>query len=122
LKTSDIDVADTAGEAFRDATDQPRVCPAEDQELGRVPRPVGEHPENLEEFWKALDLVDDDEALERLEGVHRSREPCQVGWVFEVEKSRMAAPGDRSGEGRLAGLARTEQGHDGIPHERLPSS
>ena len=95
---------------LRHAPHEVRRRAAEQQEPCRRARPVEKHPQDGEEFWQPLHLVDHHEATEPLDRQQRVAERRLVGWVLEVEHSRsVSVSGCKfSREGRLAALPRPE--------------
>jgi len=71
-------VGDAAREGLRGLSQQVGRSAAEDEEAGGVPGPVGEDAQQGEQVGPPLDLVDDDEAPQRLERQTGVREPGQV--------------------------------------------
>ena len=84
----------------------------------RPPGAVGEDPEQLEQFGPPLDLVDDDQSRQPLQGLHRCLKTPEVDRVLEVEDFRASGGGQLSRQRCLARLARADESHDRMNAER----
>ena len=107
-------VRDATGKRLRGLPQQVGSGTPEHEEPGRVPRPVHQHAQQLEEPRLALHLVDDDESPGGFERQHRIREPRLVGRVFEIEgRDRLRlCPAHAARQRRLANLPRTDESDD----------
>ena len=93
---------------------------AKDEKPSRLPAAVRQDPQHREEVGTALDLVEDDESAQPLEGKHGVRQRGFRSRIFEVEPRRRPLPRvhDLAGERRLADLTGAEQGdHRGPAQE-----
>ena len=117
-----LQIRDAAGERFGRLPDQGAGCTAENQ-IALTPRLlVDQHPQQREQFGAALDLVDDDQALQQFQSELRVGQPVEVVGVFEVEVVHrpLGARGDEVARQRgLAALARPEDAdHRVAPEQR----
>ena len=114
---------DAPGEGLRALPNQVARGTAEDEKAGWGGVAVDQDPQDGKEVGPSLDLVDDDEAVERIEGQPGCGQALDVGGIFEVEVVQALVAGegpaarDLTGERRLARLARPQQGHDGSPRQ-----
>ena len=98
------------------------ALPTHEKPGGRRPA-VREYAKDREQAGTGLDLVDDDQATERLERQHRLTQPGQVAWILQIEAGD-PFPGGREfqGERSLADLTGTEKRHDRIVAQILLNS
>ena len=120
LEGRELDVPDAPGQGFRRLADPIARGAAENQEPGRILRPIDEYAQHREELRRALDLVDDHQPAQILQGQLGLGQGRQIGWVFKVEAGRRGvrqAAGIHLCQCRLAALARAEQRDDGLDLE-----
>ena len=94
-------------------------CAAEDQETRAVCGPIDENAQDVEELGHDLDLIEDDQAVERSQRKLGVLQTPKIGLRLEVEVGGPPALGERTRKGRLAGLSRTEKRGDWRPPRRL---
>jgi hypothetical protein len=89
-----------------------------------VSRPVCEDTEQWKQIGPSLDLVDHDDAAQRLEGQASVAKPRHVRGVFEVEDCRTegAAFHHIARQRSLAHPARAEDSHDRMAPEQAPDA
>jgi hypothetical protein len=93
----------------------------EDQEASRSLAAVGQHSQDREQVGAPLDLVDDDEAGERLEGGAGLIQPGEAHRVFEVEVVGRVLGKQLASQGGFARLARPGQHGDRAADEGGPN-
>jgi hypothetical protein len=113
-----------ASKRLGDAVDDGRGRAAEQQESRRQRLPVGQHTKVGEDLGLALDFVNDHEPGQPVQGERQVLEPREVSHVLEIEIVGGPLPcrGERTGEGRLADLARAEEGDDRVVAQILVDS
>jgi hypothetical protein len=82
-----------------------------------LPGAIDQYAQDLEELWDTLDLIDDHQTFEPLEGEFWVGEGGEVGGILQVEPGgwcRWVALGVHPGEGGLAALAGAQDGYDGM--------
>ena len=123
IESGEVNASDAARQRFRHALDEGRRGAAEQQEPRAVVRPIDEHADGLEEGREPLHLVDDHQPRQATERLLRHGQPPAIDRRFQIEVRPARCVGrDGSGQGRLATLARSGQGHDRMNGERLPDA
>jgi hypothetical protein len=84
-EAADLDPLQAAGQALRALPHQVARSAPQDQETRRLVPAVGQHSEDRKEVGPTLDLVDHDQAPERLEGGPRLVQAAEAHRVFQVE-------------------------------------
>ena len=108
-------MSDASRQGLGALAQQIRRGAAEDEKACGSPGTVREDPQARKQIRTTLDLVDDDETSKRREGEQRIRKARHVGGRLEIEDVRRSVPStcDLASQGRLADLARPEEGDDG---------
>jgi len=101
-------MADPPGQGLRGLADQVARGAAEDEEARRIPGAVDEHAQEREQLRGTLDLVDDDQPAQPLQGQLGLGQGREVGRVFQVEA------GDR-GVGQAVGVHACQRGLAALP-------
>ena len=112
--TGELHELDTPGQRLRRPPHDVRRRAPEHQEPRGAPRPIGQGPEDGEQFRQGLDFVQDHEPpLGR--GRARDSAAAQVGLDSSSKKEALRSLRQRAGQRRLAALAGPEQGRDRRP-------
>jgi hypothetical protein len=79
--------------------------------------PVGQHPQNWENFRTPLHLIDHNQSREVPKRRHRLLKPGKAQWILEVEIVEGVGRDELAGKGRLAALARAQKPDDSTAAE-----
>lgn len=113
VEAGQLDQLDPPGQRFRHPPHNLWRGAAEDEKSGACRDPIRQHAQHGEQFRDALDLVENDETLERTERQFGLGQSPAVKTGFEIKEGAAVRGGERACERGLAALARTEEGGDG---------
>src|SRR3989304_9860721 len=113
-------IVQPAGEGLGGLAEQVGGGAAQYQETCTQRATVGQDPQDREQVRATLNLVDDHRPAKGRKRSHRLRQAGQATRVLEIEVSLRRGLDDLPGQGRLARLARPDQGHDGGAAEGGP--
>ena len=108
LQRCQLEMADPPGQGFGGLADQVARGTAEDEEARRIPGTVDKHAQEREQLRGTLDLVDDDQPAQPLQGQLGLGQGREVGRVFQVKA------GDR-GVGQAVGVHACQRGLAALP-------
>jgi hypothetical protein len=100
-------VDEASRQTLRALAQQFRRGAAQDEKARRFVRPVHENPQNREQVGNSLDLVDDDQSAQRLQGQHGVGQAGLILRILQVDVLHVSGPNLRqaAGQRRLANLS-----------------
>jgi hypothetical protein len=120
-KAVELMEGDPAGEGFRALTKEIRRSASEDEKASLGLWTIHEYTKHRKQIGSTLNLVNDDESVERSECKLRLRETGEVVLIFKIEPygGLRATFHQLAREGRLAHLPRSKKGDDGVSFQQV---
>ena len=85
------------------------------REYGGLRQAVGQHAQQRKQIGPTLNLVDNNQALQRPQGCIGFIEPRQTRRIFKIEVVERIGGKKLAGQRGFAGLSRAKQGNDAAP-------
>lgn len=107
---------DAPSEGFRRLLNQIARRAAKNEKSGRIVFAINQNANDLEQTRRTLNLVNYHQAFQLLQREHGLLQPSEMGWVLQIEFGNISGRrlGEYASQGRLAALARSQQGNDGM--------